>query len=310
MASVKRRASPGRTPGRSGTVLPGASRLGAARIAAALAFVLVSVAACTAPTPTAQPSPSAGPTGQTVTVRTYFFLGSFGASGGLVPVERKVAALEPATATERSAIEALLAGPNDVEFGARPAMYTAVPDGAQLLDLTIADGVAIVNLSGGFAASGNPDAHGSFAQVVFTLTQFETVTAVRFEQDGSPLPVVDDTGAPLDRPVGRADFTARLAPIFVDAPAWGGTLGSPARIYGLANAFEATFHVRILDAAGRSLADGPVMATCGMGCWGTFDVSVPYVVSAAAPGTLQVYELSAMDGSIINLTEYPVTLTP
>ena len=79
---------------------------------------------------------------------------------------------------------------------------------------------------------------------------------------------------------------------------------------GLANAFEATFHVRILDAGGHALADGPAMATCGTGCWGAWDLDVPYVVAVAGPGTLQAYELSAADGSPTNLTAYPVTLRP
>lgn len=48
----------------------------------------------------------------------------------------------------------------------------------------------------------------------------------------------------------------------------------------------------------------------GTGCWGEWDLSVPYSVPAAASGKLQAYELPAADGSPINLTEYPVTLTP
>jgi hypothetical protein len=52
------------------------------------------------------------------------------------------------------------------------------------------------------------------------------------------------------------------------------------------------------------------MATCGTGCWGTFDVTIPYVVGSAQWGSLQVFELSAADGSEIHMTEYPVWLTP
>jgi hypothetical protein len=78
----------------------------------------------------------------------------------------------------------------------------------------------------------------------------------------------------------------------------------------VANAFEAMFEVRIAGADGRGLAQAPVMASCGTGCWGTFDVTIPYSVSEAGWGTLQVFELSAKDGSVINLTEYPVWLTP
>jgi immunoglobulin-like protein involved in spore germination len=53
-----------------------------------------------------------------------------------------------------------------------------------------------------------------------------------------------------------------------------------------------------------------VMATCGTGCWGTFDVSIPYEVSSRQPGTLTTYNLSAMDGSPEGVRSYPVTLVP
>ena len=72
----------------------------------------------------------------------------------------------------------------------------------------------------------------------------------------------------------------------------------------------ATFQVRIANGADRVLAQKAVMATCGTGCWGTFDERIPYTVANAGWGTLQVYELSAKDGSVVNLTEYPVWLTP
>ena len=40
------------------------------------------------------------------------------------------------------------------------------------------------------------------------------------------------------------------------------------------------------------------MASCGTGCWGTFDVTIPYAVGQPGWGTLQVYEPSAKDGSL------------
>jgi hypothetical protein len=151
---------------------------------------------------------------------------------------------------------------------------------------------------------------GRLAQVVYTLTQFPTVKAVKFELDGEPVSTFSGEGVVLDKPVGRSDYTDQLPAIFVDRPAWGGVLGNPARLVGVANVFEATFQVRILDSAGRSLAAGPVTASCGTGCWGTFDVTIQYTVGKAGWGTLQVFEPSAKDGSRTNLTEYPVWLTP
>ena len=258
--------------------------------------------------PVSTPPPGTPEPAGSTTVRAYFFLGSFVDNAGLVPVLREVPETQ---AVGTAAMHALLAGPNDVELGARPAMYSVIPEGTRLLGLEIANGIATVNLSREFeSGGGSASVLGRLAQVVYTLTQFPTVSGVRFELDGEPVTVFSGEGVVLDAPVDRADYHDLLATVFVDRPAWGGFLGNPARLVGLANVFEATFHVRILDDEGRSLADGPVMASCGSGCWGSFDVSIPYSVSAAGWGTLQVYELSAQDGSVINLTEYPVWLTP
>jgi germination protein M len=258
--------------------------------------------------PVATPGQTSGPSAQTITIRAYFFLGSFVDNAGLVPVLREIPKTQ---AVGAAAMAELLKGPNDAELGARPAMYTTVPDGTRFLGLTIAAGVATVNLSKEFSSGGgSASVLGRLAQVVYTLTQFPTVKAVKFELDGEPVSTFSGEGVVLDKPVGRSDYTDQLPAIFVDRPAWGGVLGNPARLVGVANVFEATFQVRILDAAGRSLAAGPVTASCGTGCWGTFDVTIQYTVGKAGWGTLQVFEPSAKDGSRTNLTEYPVWLTP
>lgn len=243
-----------------------------------------------------------------VTVRAMFFLGSFTDNPGLVPVLREVPETQ---AIGTAALTALLAGPNDAELSARPAMYTAIPDGTRLLGLRIEGGVATVNLSREFeSGGGSASVLGRLAQVVFTLTQFPTVQGVKFELDGVPVEVFSGEGVVLSEPVGRDDYYDQLPPIWVNRPAWGGVLANPATIGGFANAFEATFQVRLLDGDRRTLAQGPVTATCGTGCWGTFEVSVPYTVPRAGWGSLQVFEFSAADGSEVNLTEYPVWLTP
>lgn len=293
------RALPARRPRRS------------APIVAMLAIALLG-AACTTPSPSAAPTGAATPvsTADMTTVRAYFFLGNFTDNGGLVPVERQAPRLEPAGATQREAIEALLAGPNEAELGASPAMFTTMPDGTSLLDLAFDGNVATVDLSSEFGGGGSASARARLAQVVYTLTQFEFISAVRFEIEGKPVVVFTDAGIDLSAPVDRSVFADLLPAIFVDQPAWGGTLANPARIVGLADVFEATFRARIVDAGGHSLADVQVMASCGTGCLGTFDETIPYAASATGPGTLQVYEPSAVDGSPVNVTEYPVTLTP
>jgi hypothetical protein len=52
------------------------------------------------------------------------------------------------------------------------------------------------------------------------------------------------------------------------------------------------------------------MASCGTGCRGDFSVRVRFSVDHRQSGTIQVFEVSAKDGSDTNLVEVPVTLAP
>jgi germination protein M len=262
-----------------------------------------------APTAAGTPRPTATAAGSdTSIVRAYFVLGSFTGNEGLVPVLREV----PQTrAVATAAMRALLAGPDEPELAARPAMYTAIPDGTTLLGISIADGIATVNLSKEFeTGGGSASVLARLAQVTYTLTQFSTVDGVRFQLDGVPVTTFGGEGVVLDEPVGRDDFQDQLPAIFVDRPAWGASLGNPGTVSGQANVFEASFQVRLLDAGGRTLVGKTVMASCGTGCWGTFRTSLAYTVAKAQWGTLRVFEPSAQDGSPVNVTEYPVWLSP
>jgi hypothetical protein len=266
--------------------------------------------------PSATPASSAGPTpsasanpsgGETTVIRAYFYLGGEPGSDGLVPVLREVPRT-PAIGT--AAMAALLAGPTAAESGER-VITSAVPDGSRLLGLTIDNGVATVDLSSEFESGGGSlSITVRLAQVVYTLTQFPTVQSVRFEIDGRPVSVFSSEGLILDGPVDRPAFDDVLPSIYVDRPAYGAAIGNPARIVGSANVFEATFLVTLLDGAGSTIAESQAMATCGTGCRGTFDVTVPYDVAEAGWGTLRVWDGSARDGSPENVREYPVWLTP
>nr|MBA3236253.1 Gmad2 immunoglobulin-like domain-containing protein [Chloroflexota bacterium] len=127
---------------------------------------------------------------------------------------------------------------------------------------------------------------------------------------GTTVTVFGSEGIVLAGPVGRGDFTDQLPSIFVDRPAYGAALGNPGRVTGNANVFEAAFLISLLDARGRILVDEPVMALCGTGCRGGFDVTLRYTVARAQWGILRTYNLSAKDGSVEDVREYPVWLTP
>lgn len=251
--------------------------------------------------------PTPAPSGSTV-IRSYFYLAARDETAGLVAVLR---VLPKTQAVATAAAEALLAGPLASERGASPAISTAVPDGTRLLGLSILDGVATVDLSREFATGGGSlSIRLRVAQVVYTLTQFPSVKSVVFEMDGRPVTVFGGEGLLLDEPVGRAAFEDLLPPIWVDRPAWGASIGNPARVTGSANVFEAQFLISLFDESGRTLFEGPVMATCGTGCHGTFDVTFDYDVDHAQWGTLRAWNRSAADGSPEDIRDYPVWLTP
>lgn len=277
-------------------------------------LVLFTVVACgralppstpsTTPGPTSTSAPTATPTPVgTTLVKIYLF-----ADERLVAVQREI----PHTlAVGRAAVEQAIIGPSQAEKSASPALFTSIPAGTALLGLQVKDGLATVNLSTEFESGGGSSSmFGRLAQIVYTLTQFPTVDRVAFELDGRPVTVFSGEGIVLDRPSVRADYESFLPAIFVDRPAYGATLDNPARIVGVANVFEASFEIEIRDVTGQALVKRQVMASCGTGCWGTFDVTIPYSVGSTQPGSVVVYDLSPRDGSVENLRSYPVLLVP
>ena len=118
-------------------------------------------------------------------------------------------------------------------------------------------------------------------------------------------------GVPFeDRPGFAEAATAELPPIAVGLPQSGMVVNSPVTITGSADVFEATVNIRVLGANGEVIAESFAMATCGTGCRGDFSTQIDVPVDAEQPGTVQVFEYSAKDGSMINVVEIPVVLAP
>ncbi len=225
---------------------------------------------------------------------------------GLVPVARQAA---PTTSPLAAALEALLAGPTAAEASASPPVTTAIPAGTGLNGVTVTDGIATVDLTSRYDdGGGTTSMFMRLAQVVYTATRFPAVQGVRFELDGEPVDTFSSEGIELDGPQTRADYTEQLPNLFVDVPAYGGTIGNPAHVAGVASVFEAQFDYELRADDGTVVARGPVMASDQV--LGTFDVLVPYAVDQRQSGTLRVFDRSPRDGSIENLRVYPVELTP
>jgi spore germination protein GerM len=249
--------------------------------------------------------------GATSSFAAYFFMASVGEDEGgpfLVPVHREV----PHTlAVGAAAVNALLAGPTPAEASSVPAISSTVPPGSELLGLSISGGIATADLSSEFeSGGGSASVLGRLAQLTYTLTQFPTVDSVRLLIEGEEVTEFSSEGVVIDGPLTRVDFEDFLPAIFVDSPHYLGPAGNPLHMVGNANVFEAQFMATIVNNDGLIIAEVPVMASCGTGCRGTFDVTIPYNVTSSQPGALIVWDASAQDGSQENIREYPVLLTP
>ncbi|MCP3995655.1 MAG: hypothetical protein GY722_11395, partial [bacterium] len=203
----------------------------------------------------------------------------------------------------------------DTLFNQGPAFgayRSAIPELSGEWRASLDGSVLTVDLPAEFESGGGTSMMTSrLAQVVFTATQFSEVDSVLFKIDGEVVDVFSGEGIVLDgEPQTREGYVDILPLIFLDEPAIGSIAPSPIALTGIANVFEATVMYEVVDGEGTVLNAGFTTATCGTGCWGEFNVEVPYSVEAETQGEVVVYEESARDGSRVNEIRYGVTLVP
>jgi germination protein M len=209
---------------------------------------------------------------ETTSVRVYFLR-----DGKVWPAAREV----DSVSFESAALTELFEGPSsdEQELG----FETAIPGGGPTL--TIEDSVARFQPQGDYPTE-------ALAQIVYTLTQFSSIDAVE-----------------VDRRYTRADFEELTPSVLVESPLPFEEVTSPLRVTGTANTFEANFNYELTDTDGLIVDENFVTATSGTGTRGTFDfTTAPYTVPFDGIGSLIVFELSAQDGSRINLVEIPLRM--
>jgi Sporulation and spore germination len=131
----------------------------------------------------------------------------FARGGRLVETLR---AHTPTRAVATAALHELLDGPTRSERAA--GMVSEIPHGTGLLGITIANGVARVDLSSDYeAGASSRSLQLRLAQVVYTLTQFPTVRAVRVSVDGTPVG---------NQAVGRGTYKALAPAVSTLAGSW------------------------------------------------------------------------------------------
>ena len=282
--------------------LLGTIRSMATRVAAVVVAILCVGVATGCDGDEASPPPTPTETGSpgTSSAAVYFLR-----DGKITPVRREI----PATVDpEAAAVAELLEGPTDDE--ASDGLVSAIPAGTVVDDVTIDDEVATVDLSGAFDdGGGSASMLGRVAQVVATLTRFETVKRVGFRIDGEPVETIGGEGVVVDPPIGRLAIEDQTPQILIESPLPGDEVSNPIRLRGTANVFEATVSIEVRDQTGTVVLEAFTTATSGTGTRGTFDTTLS-LPSASGTMTIVAFESSAKDGSPLHVVDVQVTVIP
>jgi hypothetical protein len=221
----------------------------------------------------------------------------------IAPARRTV---EETPAVARAALNALLQGPTAEERA--DGLVSAIPDGTTLRDISLADGVAAVDLDGRFDdGGGSASMLGRVAQVVATLTRFPTIRRVAFRIDGTPVESIGGEGVMVSPPPGRLQIEGQTPQILLESPLPGDRVTSPIHVSGTANVFEATVSFEVRDGSGNVVLRDFTTATAGNGTRGTFDTTLA-VPGLAGPATIVAFEASAKDGTPLHVVRVPVTV--
>ena len=271
---------------------PRSGALGAAPTLGASAQPAGTASAPPAGTPIpSSPTPDAGTDpGRpgTITIQVWFTR-----DGRLAPTRRT----RPATlATSRLALIELAAGPSAAEN--RAGLATGLAADMAFTIEGIGGGVETVRFGPAFYAGAAAAVRLRQAQVTYTLTQFPTVSRVRFTGDDRP----------AGTPVGRGQYADLLPPIVVLDPVIDERVTSPITVTGTADVFEATVNARLLDTGGGQIATAFTTASCGSGCRGDFRIRLPYRSGGGRAATVEVYWISPKDGSRRDVVSIPVRL--
>jgi spore germination protein GerM len=118
----------------------------------------------------------------------------------LVPVSHQVEV--PLTASK--AVADLVLGPTDAEAA---SLRSAIPDPQVIVEATVTDGTATVDLAEEFNQVPTADQVLAIGQLVLTLTGLDGIDQVRFRLGQIDVAVPLPDGTTSDQPVDAADFT-------------------------------------------------------------------------------------------------------
>jgi germination protein M len=280
-----------------------------------LVVLALATAACargtTAGTPTGpdQTTPASTPASPTLTASpgtrqvTVYYLVS-GTSRLYLAPERHRVTRTPAIA--KAALEELVHG-----TAQDPDHATPFPSAARINSVTISGKVATVDWSADVltASAGAETEKLGIQSIVYTLTEFSTITKVRFTVDGKASGTASNGRAIEDfwgheglagQPWDRDPQIDVLAPITLWTPLDGARSTGTLKLTGEGSTFEANVGIILRNAAGKVVKQTSTTASIGAPGRGTFSATLTFTPPASGQTwTLEVIEDSAKDGSVV-----------
>jgi hypothetical protein len=255
-------------------------------------------------TTTTDPSPTTTVSSQRTGVHVFLTHdpeNSFTGNPALVPFYSTVEAV-PGEPAELSSLRLL----TEDDLAPPPGFANFVPDPVEVVSLTRNDeGLVTVGMNEAFL-DGAGGLLGDFTmlnQLIFTATDGEVVTEVLFTVGGAPVTAFGSDGLDLSTPVTRDTFVDNLNSVNLDSSPVGSGDG-PLALTGIANVFEATVSLEVVDAVGNVVVEDFATASCGTGCWGAYSFSIDYPFTGEE--TIRVFWHSPEDGSPSDVVTVPV----
>jgi len=255
----------------------------------------------TRPPPTSTPTVTLSPP-PLKTVKIYYLV-SFGSKMWLAPERHQI----PSTrAIAKAALDELVHG-----TAQDPDHSTPYPPSATINSVTISGGVATVDWSADVLAAGvgaSVEALG-IQSVVYTLTEFSSISRVRFTVEGKTRGSASN-GRTIEDWWGHAGLAGQpwkrdaaidvLEPITLYTPANGSSSSGALALTGEASTFEANVGIVLRNAAGKVIVQTSTTASIGAPERGRFSKTITFTPpTTRQTWTLQVIEDSAEDGSIL-----------
>lgn len=223
---------------------------------------------------------------------------SFVGNPALVPVTLEVTSLDP----DAEFTDALAALGTDLPEG----LVNTIPSSVSVVSTQVDGEIITVDMNEAFldGAGGLLADMTMLNQLIYTLTYSSPDADVLFTVSGQPVEAFGIEGLTLTEPVGRDAFLDQLHVINITEPIVETDGGWS--IAGVANVFEATLVLKVIDGDGVVNHEEFVTASCGTGCWGDFEVVLDSNLIVPGESSIQLLQYSAQDGSPVDVVTVAV----